>query len=109
MHHLRFFDDYGSGWLWSGDDAARAAFGAGPLDDRLAPLLSVETRALAARLSALHAQSLNQDYPPDGCQWPEADCAAFDAEVETLFQHLRAELGSDFHLIDQRMVLRKGG
>lgn len=103
MYRLRFFDDYGSGWLWPGDDATRDAFDLGPIDALLP--ISPETRALADQLSAQHAASLNQDYPPDGCQWPQADRDAFNAQVESLYQRLWSELGSDFLLTDERMIL----
>ena len=49
MYRLRFFDDYGSGWLWAGDTATLAAFDVGPLDD-LMPLQPA-TRDEAAALS----------------------------------------------------------
>lgn len=103
MYRLRFFDDYGSGWLWPGDDATRAAFDLGPIDALLP--ISSETRALADLLSEQHAASLNQDYPPDGCQWPQSERDAFNAQVETLYQRLWSELGTDFLLIDERMIL----
>lgn len=104
-YHFRFFDDYGSGWLWPGDDATRDAFGYGPADDQLAHLLRPDTLALSDDLSARHAASLNQDYPPDPCPWPLAERMAFDAEVERLFQMMQADLGARATLQDKRMIL----
>ena len=102
---LRFFDDYGSGWLWAGDEAARAAYGLGPVDDQLANRLSPATRALAADLLDRSAASLNPDYPPDGCPWPLADRQAFDADADHLLARLQTELGPDHALIDCRKRL----
>jgi hypothetical protein len=100
---LRFFDDYGSGWLWPGDDAARAAFGDGPIDGLAG--LSEETRALADHLLERSALSLNQSYPPDGCPWPLGERLAFDLAADGLLARLRAELGADFLLRDERRRL----
>lgn len=102
--HLRFFDDAGSGWLWAGDDAALERFGFGPIDSSV-PGLSDETRAMAEALSLRHWESINQDYPPDGCQWPQPDRDAFNRQVESLFQQMRAELGPDVELLDHRQEM----
>lgn len=100
--NLRFFDDYGSGWLWAGDEAARAAFGVGPLDDQLAHAFSAETAALADHLLERSAASLNPDYPPDGCPWPLGARLAFDLAADALLARMRAELGPAFPLQDHR-------
>lgn len=102
---LRFFDDYGSGWLWAGDDAARAAFDVGPLDDRFADRLSPATRALAEHLLERSAASLNHDYPPDGCPWPLGERLAFDHAADALLAQLRAQLGDGFTIRDERQRL----
>lgn len=102
---LRFFDDYGSGWLWPGDDAARAAFGFGPLEMQALPRLSADTCALADHLLERSAQSLNQDYPPDGCLWPLGERLAFDLAGDGLLARMRAELGAGFDLRDERRRL----
>ena len=102
-HVLRFFDDYGSGWLWPGDAAARAVFGSGPLE--ALPGLSVTTRALAGHLLHRSAQSLNPEYPPDGCPWPLGERLAFDLAADGLLARMRAELGAGFDLRDDRRRL----
>lgn len=104
-HALRFFDDYGSGWLWPGDAAARAAFGLGPLDAQWAAQFSAETKGLAAELLVQSAASLNPDYPPDGCPWPLAERLAFDLAADGLLARIRAELGANFHIEDHRKRL----
>lgn len=104
-HLMRFFDDYGSGWLWPGDDAARAAFGPGPLEVQDLARLSADTRALAEHLLERSAQSLNHDCPPDGCLWPLGERLAFDLAADGLLRRMRAELGAGFDLRDERRRL----
>jgi hypothetical protein len=102
---LHFFDDYGSGWLWPGDAATRAAFGPGPIGNALDARLSPETRALAAHLLDRSAASLNQNYPPDGCLWPLGERLAFDAAADALLVRVSAELGAEFLIRDERRRL----
>jgi hypothetical protein len=104
-HNLRFFDDYGSGWLWAGDEAALAAFGVGPLDGQLASHFSTETAALADHLLDRSAASLNPDYPPDGCPWPLGERLAFDLAADGLLARMRVELGAAFQIEDHRTRL----
>lgn len=104
-HVLRFFDDYGSGWLWAGDDAAFAAFDVGPLDDRLIPQLAPATLAEARALSALNADTLNMDDPMTPLPLTPAFCAAFNARVAALFVQMQADLGPGFRLIDETTPL----
>ncbi len=104
-HVLRFFDDYGSGWLWPGDAAARDLFGAGPAGGALDALLSPQTRALADHLLDRSAASLNQDYPPDGCLWPYGERLAFDLAADGLLARLREELGEGYDILDERRRL----
>lgn len=99
---LRFFDDYGSGWLWAGDAATRDHFDVGPLDEVLADRLTAATRAEAAALSALHSETLNWDEPQTPLPLTAAFCDAFNARVTALRDRLAAELGPGFRLIDQQ-------
>lgn len=99
-HVLQFIGDYGSGWLWPGDDVARAAFGLGPLEAQALPRLSADTCALADHLLERSAQSLNHDYPPDGCLWPSDARLAFDLAADGLLARMRGELGAGFELHD---------
>jgi hypothetical protein len=105
LMRLRFFDDYGSGWLWADDAASYDRFDVGPIDYDLLPGLSEQTRALAEALSDRHLASYNQDYPPDGCQWPQPARDEFNRQVQVLLARLRAELGAEFELTDQSWVL----
>jgi hypothetical protein len=105
MMLLRFFDDFGSGWLWAGDEAAYERFDVGPIDYDALPRLSSQTRALAELLSDRHWESVHQDYPPDGCQWPQPERDEFNRQVMVLFARMQAELGAEFELTDQSWVL----
>lgn len=102
---LRFFDDYGSGWLWAGDDATRDRLGHGPVDGHLIGRLDPRTRALADHLLDRSAASLNPDYPPDGCPWPLGERLAFDLAADALLCRLRGELGPEFTISDERQRL----
>ena len=95
---LRFFDDYGSGWLWAGDDAALAMFGYGPIEYESFPQLSAETRAMAVALSARSWESLNWDDPAGGLLWTQPELEAFNRQVAILLQRMTTELGPDFDL-----------
>lgn len=102
---LRFFDDYGSGWLWAGDAATLTEFDVGPLDDLLAPRLSAETRDEAVALSILHSETLNWDEPQTPLPLSPAFCDAFNARVTALYHRLAADLGPGFRLLDQHRRL----
>lgn len=104
---LRFFDDYGSGWLWPEDDVTRAAFGPGPIGNAFDHRLSAETRTLAQHLLERSAASLNHDYPPDGCQWPHGERLAFDAAADALLGRLQSERGTDYVIRDERRRLAR--
>ena len=94
MYRLRFFDDYGSGWLWAGDTATLAAFDVGPLDD-LMPLQPA-TRDEAAALSVLHQSTLNWADPMTPLTLTPGFCAAFNARVQALLAAMQADLGPGF-------------
>lgn len=102
---LRFFDDYGSGWLWAGDAAALDHFGVGPLDQALAHLLTPATRAEAEALSALNHATLNWDEPQTPLPVTEAEARAFNARTAALLARVAQELGPGFRLRDERMIL----
>ena len=106
MYLLRFFDDYGSGWLWAGNDAAFAAFDVGPLDDRLP--LSAATQAEADALSVLHASTLNMADPLSPLPLSPAFCNDFNVRAVELWQAMQADLGPDFTLRFEQAVLRPG-
>lgn len=99
---LRFFDDYGSGWLWAGDAPTRTAFDVGPLDDKLSDRLSEATRAEALALSSLHWETMNWDEPQTPLPLSSAFCDDFNARVTALFQAMQDELGPGFRLLDQQ-------
>ena len=104
-HALRFFDDYGSGWLWGGDALAFQTFDVGPLDDLLQTRLacfSPETLSEAAALSDLHAATLNMADPLSPLPLTAAFCQDFNARADALLARMRAELGPGFTVSDER-------
>lgn len=103
MYTLRFFDDYGSGWLWAGNDAAFAAFEVGPLDEKLP--LSAATRAEADALSTLHHSTLNMADPLSPLPLSPDFCADFNTRTAALFRAMQADLGPGFMLIFEQAVL----
>lgn len=103
MYQLRFFDDYGSGWLWAGNDAARATFGYGPLDDQLP--LSPATRTEAESLSELHHSTLNWADPMTPLPLSTAFCTDFNIRTRALMAAVQADLGPDFALVFEQAVL----
>lgn len=103
MHLLRFFDDYGTGWLWAGNEAAFAAFDVGPLDGRLP--LSPATRQEAEALSDLHFGTLNMDDPLSPLPLSPAFCDDFNARAHALFRAMQNDLGPGFALVFQQDVL----
>jgi len=106
MYVLRFFDDYGSGWLWAGNAAAFAAFDVGPLDEKLA--LSDATRAEAAALSDLHFATLNLDDPASPLPLTPLFCADFNTRARALLDAMQADLGPGFTLRFEQADLHPG-
>ena len=106
MYVLRFFDDYGSGWLWAGNDAAFAAFDVGLVDDKLP--LSPATRAESAALSDLHAATLNMADPMSPLPLSAAFCTDFNTRTRALFAAMQADLGPGFALRFEQAILRPG-
>ena len=106
MYLLRFFDDYGSGWLWGGDAATLAAFDVGPLDDLLP--LSAATRAEAAALSDTHAGTLNWDDPLSPLPLSADLCADFNQRAVGLMAMMQADLGPQFRLRFEQPKLEPG-
>jgi hypothetical protein len=96
-YRLRLMFEWGGGCLWCGDDATRARFGVGPVEERLP--LSQDTRERLAKLSARHDTALNWDDPPAPSPWTAEENAAFDAAAQELLERISAELGSDFIVI----------
>jgi hypothetical protein len=103
-HHLRFFDDYGCGWLWGADRATLETFGYGPLDlviQAATGRLSPDTLAEAEALSGMNHSTLNMDDPANPLPLSPAFCAEFNARVAALYRQMVAELGPDFAVSDE--------
>lgn len=98
-YRLRFFMEWHASCLWQANDAARRRFGF-EVDPNELPL-SRATRDEIWRLSEWHDTSLNWDYPPDPGPWREEECARFNAAARALLAAIRAELGSDYEVVDE--------
>jgi hypothetical protein len=89
--------EWGGGCLWCGNDAARAQFDVGPIEDRLP--LSSQTRRRLHELSEWHDQSLNWAYPPDPGPWTAEEYARFEQAVQELLVVIQSELGPTFQVV----------
>jgi hypothetical protein len=98
---VRLMFEWGGGCLWCGNDAARDAFDAGPIEERLP--LSDGLRAHLLELSAWHDGALNWAYPPDPGPWTPRDNTAFDNAAHDALGRIRAELGGEFEVVYVRL------
>jgi hypothetical protein len=95
-YHLRLMFEWGGGCLWCSTDAARDAFGFGPIEDRLP--LSAETRQRLDELSRLHDTSLDWDDPDRPGPWQPDEYERFHRAASEILKRIRAELGPDFRV-----------
>jgi hypothetical protein len=104
---LHFWFDWGAGCLWPGNEAMRRDFDLGPYDalDTCPLPLSQEILSRCKQLTTWHDQSLNWDYPSDPGPWRQTECDRFNAAAAALFTDIRAELGSDFEVIDRQVMV----
>jgi len=93
-YRIRLMFEWGGGSLWCGNDAARARFDVGAIEDRLP--LSPRTLGRLDELGRWHDQSLNREYPPDPGPWTAEEAARFDRAAEELRAAIQAELGPEF-------------
>jgi hypothetical protein len=93
---LKLMFEWGGGCIWCRDDDTRALLGVGPVEDRL--LLSPTTRGRLDELSARHDTKLNWSDPAGRTLWSVAEEASFDAEVTTLLQQIRSDLGPNLRI-----------
>jgi hypothetical protein len=98
---IRLMFEWGGGCLWCGNDAARDAFDVGAIEDRLP--FSAATRQRLEELSAWHDTALDRDDPAGASPWPPEEDARFDAAALQLLAALRAELGSGFQIVYERL------
>ena len=94
---LRLMFEWGGGCLWCGNDAAFAAFGSGPVEDRLP--LTPATRQRLVEMSAWHDGALDWNYPPDPSPWTAAERERFDQAATEVLGVVRAELGPSFEVV----------
>ena len=94
---IRLMFEWGSGCLWCGNEAARATFDVGPIEDRLP--LSVTTRQRLIELTQWHDTSLNWNYPADPGPWTTEEYGKFEAAAKEILARIQAELGSDFTVV----------
>jgi hypothetical protein len=94
---VRLMFEWGGGCLWCGNDAARAAFDVGPIEDVLP--LSPTTRRRLSELSTWHDGSLNWDYPPDPGPWSPAESEQFERAATEALAVVQSELGPEFEVV----------
>jgi hypothetical protein len=97
---IRFFFEWGGGWLWGGNAAAYLDFDFGAIEGLL-PL----SQALLDRgdaLSVWHDRSLNWEYPPDPGPWRQDECDRFNAAAHAFFADVQQELGEKFEILYQQ-------
>jgi hypothetical protein len=94
---VRLMFEWGGGCLWCGNDAARAAFDVGPIEDVLP--LSPGTRQRLTELSVWHDESLNPEYPPDPSPWSADERTRFESAAAELLNVVRSELGPEFEVV----------
>lgn len=108
-----FFEHYGGGCLWAGDDATRKKLDVGPVDCacydlngkmtvRPALELPNEIVALIEQLNEEYADYLNPLYPPDPSLWTQAKCESFNANVEELLGMMHEQLDSEYEILDHQ-------
>ena len=106
-YRLRYFYDWSCLPLWSGNDAALAAFGYSVDLARLP--LAAETVSRVRDICRWHDTALNQEYPPDTGLWNADECERFNVAAKQLLADLRSELGSDFEIVDEFEPQTPGG
>jgi len=96
-YRLRLLFEWFGGCIWCGNEAARARFDVGPIEDLLP--LSFLTRQRLEELSARHDQSLNPEYPPDPGPWTADQHVQFDLDARELLGIIQQELGPEFEVV----------
>lgn len=94
---VRLMFEWGGGCLWCGNDAARAAFDVGPIEEQLA--LSLATRQRLVELSAWHDGALDWEYPPDPSPWSAEERERFEQAAADALAIVRSELGPEFEVL----------
>ncbi len=94
---LRLMFEWGGGCLWCGNDDASAAFGSGPVEDRLP--LTPATRQRLVEMSAWHDGALDWNYPPDPSPWTPAERERFERAAADILVVVKSELGPEFDII----------
>lgn len=92
--HLRVEFAWGGGCLWADDEATRAAWDVGPLEERLP--LSAGLRAQLAALTRWHDQALDWHDPLAPSPWHKDEAERFAAAVRPALGDLRRELGEGY-------------
>ena len=93
---VRLMFEWRGGCLWSGNDAARQAFGVDYIEDLLP--LSDETRQRLEELSVWHDTALDWDDPAGPSPWTADEEARFDRAAAEVLERIRAELGPGFQV-----------
>jgi len=94
---VRLLFEWGGGSLWAGNDATRAKYGVGPIEDALP--ISPQTHDKLDELSAWHDNALDWNYPPDPSPWSKEERERFDAAALKLLDSIRKELGTQYEVV----------
>ena len=96
MYKLKLIFEWGGGTIWCENAQTRDKFDFGPVEEILN--LSKETLDNLGKLTALHDEALNWEYPPDPSPWSQAQFKAFDIEALNILGIVKNELGSEFEV-----------
>lgn len=100
---LRYFFDYGAGvCLWSASEDAYRRFGYPVALEHLPLAPAIEQ--LAVGLLDRYDASLDWDDPTGPPVWSQQERDCFIRDSEKLLQQLRACLGEEFHIKDERDI-----
>jgi hypothetical protein len=100
-YRLRLMFEWGGGCLWTGNDAALAAFDVDYIEDKLP--LSDQTRRRLEELSVRHDTSLDWDDPAGPGPWTPGEYEDFERAAAEVLETVRGELGPDFQ-VDYRQM-----
>jgi hypothetical protein len=100
VYVLRFFFDYGGTCLWAANGAARERFG---YSVELSELpISDEMRHGLQMAGERFDSSLNWENPTGPSPWSDEDSEEFTQLTGRLLERLRASLGAEFEIRDER-------
>lgn len=88
--------EWGGGTIWCANDAAIKKYDVGPVEEKLP--LSQEALEQLQRLTDLHDEALNWEYPPDPSPWTKQQFESFEIKALEILDKLRVELGAEYEI-----------